>query len=53
MIKKTKFFSRKGFEGAIALFVDFEIVYENIKCGKMKPTNKEIEEKSAKIKKSI
>ena len=48
--KKNKVFFSEGFEGAIALFVDFEIVYENIKCGKMKPTNKEIEEKVLKSK---
>ena len=48
--KKNKVFFSEGFEGAIALFVDFEIVYENIRCGKMKPTNKEIEEKVLKSK---
>ena len=48
--KKNKVFFSEGFEGAIALFVDFEIVYENIKCGKMKLTNKEIEEKVLKSK---
>ena len=48
--KKNKVFFSEGFEGAIALFVDFEIVYENIKCGEMKPTNKEIEEKVLKSK---
>ncbi len=48
--KKTKVFFSEGFAGAIALFVDFEIVYENIKCGKMKSANKEIEEKVLKSK---
>ena len=43
--EKNKVFFSEGFEGAIALFVDFEIVYENIKSGKIKLTNKEIEEK--------
>ena len=32
--EKNKVFFSEGFEGAIALFVDFEIVYENIKEGK-------------------
>lgn len=48
--KKNMVFFSEGFEGAIALFVDFEIVYENIKCGKMKLINKEIEEKVLKSK---
>ena len=33
--EKVKVFFSEGFEGAIALFVDFEIVFENIKKGQM------------------
>ena len=44
MMKKLKFFS-EGFEGCIALFVDFDIVYENVKNRKIKITDKELERK--------
>ena len=43
--EKNKVFFSKGFEGAIALFVDFDIVYENIKNRKTKLIDKEIEKK--------
>ena len=40
---KEKVFFSEGFQGAIALFVDFNIVYENIKKQKTNIANKEIE----------
>ena len=49
--EKIKVFFSEGFEGAIALFVDFDIVYENIKNGKTKLTNKDLENKVTKTKK--
>lgn len=48
--EKNKVFFSEGFEGAIALFVDFNIVYENIKNGKTKLIDKEIENKVLKAK---
>lgn len=48
--EKNKVFFSEGFEGAIALFVDFNIVYENIKNGKTKLIEKEIEGKVLKSK---
>ena len=42
---KVKVLFSEGFEGAIALFVDFDIVYNDIKCGKTKLDNKELEDK--------
>ncbi len=43
--EKTKVFFSEGFEGAIALFADFEIVFNNIKSGQMKIDDKEVEER--------
>ena len=48
--EKNKVFFSEGFEGAIALFVDFDIVYENIKNRKNKLIDKEIEKKVLKTK---
>lgn len=48
--EKNKIFFSEGFEGAIALFVDFDIVYENIKNRKTKLIDKEIENKVLKSK---
>lgn len=48
--EKNKVFFSEGFEGTIALFVDFEIVYENIKEGKSNIVDKEIENKVIKSK---
>lgn len=48
--EKTKVFFSEGFEGAIALFVDFSIVYDNIKTGKTKLANKKLENKVIKSK---
>lgn len=42
---KVKVFFSEGFEGCIALFVDFSIVYENIRNRKVKLDNKKLEEK--------
>lgn len=42
---KSKVFFSEGFEGAIALFVDFDIVYRNIKNRQVKLQNKELENK--------
>lgn len=47
---KIKVFFSEGFEGAIALFVDFDIVYNDIKNGKTQLDNKRVEDK---VKKSI
>ncbi len=43
--EKTKVFFSEGFEGAIALFADFEIVFNNVKSGQMKIDDKEVEER--------
>lgn len=43
--EKVKVFFSEGFEGAIALFADLQIVYDKIKNGQMKATDKYIEEK--------
>ncbi len=43
--EKTKVFFSEGFEGAVALFADFEIVFNNIKSGQMKIDDKGIEER--------
>lgn len=48
--EKNKVFFSEGFEGAISLFVDFNIVYENIKNGKTKIKDKDIESKVLKTK---
>ena len=42
--KKKVFFS-EGFEGTIALFVDFELVYDQIKLGKTDILDKNLEKK--------
>lgn len=42
---KVKVFFSEGFEGCIVLFVDFSIVYENIRNRKVKLDNKKLEEK--------
>lgn len=41
--EKVKVFFSEGFEGTIALFVDFQIVYDSIKKGQMKVTDKDVE----------
>lgn len=41
---KIKVFFSEGFEGAIALFVDFDIVFEKIKKGQMHISDKYIKE---------
>lgn len=43
--EKVKVFFSEGFEGAIALFVDFQIVYDKIKKGQMKVTDEYVLEK--------
>ena len=43
--EKIKVFFSEGFEGCIALFIDFDIVYENIKNRKTKLLDKELEKK--------
>lgn len=43
--EKVKVFFSEGFEGAIALFVDFQIVYDQIKKGQMKVTDECVETK--------
>ena len=43
--EKVKVFFSEGFEGCIALFVDFNIVYNDIKSGKTKLKDKDIENK--------
>ena len=48
--EKNKVFFSEGFEGAIALFVDFNIVYENIKKRKIKLIDKKIKNKVLKSK---
>lgn len=47
---KIKVFFSEGFEGAIALFVDFDIVYNNIKMKKETLADKRLEEKVLKSK---
>lgn len=41
--EKSRVFFSEGFEGAIALFVDFQMVYDKLKTGQMKVTDKDIE----------
>lgn len=43
--EKVKVFFSEGFEGTIALFVDFQIVYDSIKKGLMKVKDKDVETK--------
>lgn len=43
--EKVKVFFSEGFEGCIALFVDFNIVFNKIKNGQMKSADKSIEKK--------
>ncbi len=43
--EKIKVFFSEGFEGCIALFIDFDIVYENIKNRKTKLLDEELEKK--------
>ena len=43
--EKNKVFFSEGFEGSIALFVDFQIVYDKIKTGQMKIADKYVIEK--------
>ena len=43
--KKTKVFFSVGFTGAVALYVDFDIVYRDIKTKKVKLNDKELERK--------
>ncbi len=47
---KIKVFFSEGFEGAIALFVDFDIVYNNIKMKKEMLADKKLEEQVLKSK---
>ena len=39
--EKIKVFFSEGFEGAIALFVDFQIVYDNVRAGQMTTTDED------------
>lgn len=48
--EKVKVFFSEGFEGAIALFVDFQIVYDQIKEGQMKVTDECVKTKVLKSK---
>ena len=41
---KTKVFFSEGFEGAVALFVDFEMVFNKIKTGQIKRMDKRLEQ---------
>jgi len=43
--EKIKTFFSEGFEGAIALYVDFQIVYEKVRAGQVKLTDKSITQK--------
>ncbi len=43
--EKTKVFFSEGFEGAISLFADFEIVFNNVKSGQMKIDDRDVEER--------
>lgn len=43
--EKIKVFFSEGFEGAIALFVDFQLVYDKIKAGQMAITDDSIMKK--------
>lgn len=43
--EKIKVFFSEGFEGCIALFIDFDIVYENIKNRKTNLLDEELEKK--------
>lgn len=43
--EKTKVFFSEGFEGAVALFVDFDIVFDKVKKGQMKVADKCIEKR--------
>lgn len=47
---KTKVFFSEGFEGAIALFVDFDIVFNKIKTGQTKLTDRDLEQRVLKSK---
>lgn len=43
--EKIKTFFSEGFEGAIALYVDFQIVYDKVRAGQVKPTDEGITQK--------
>ena len=43
--EKIKTFFSEGFEGAIALYVDFQIVYDKIRTGQVRITDKNISQK--------
>lgn len=47
---KIKTFFSEGFEGAIALYVDFQIVYDKIRAGQVKLTDEGIMQKITKSK---
>ena len=47
---KVKVFFSEGFEGAIALFVELQIIYDNVKKRQMKVTDKGVETKLLKSK---
>ena len=48
--KKLKVFFSEGFEGAIALFVDFDIVFDRIKKEQMKVTDEFVKKQLLKSK---
>ncbi len=48
--EKIKTFFSEGFEGAIALYVDFQIVYDKVRAGKVKLTDEGITQKIMKSK---
>ncbi len=48
--EKIKTFFSEGFEGAIALYVDFQIVYDNVKTGQVKLKDESITQKIMKSK---
>lgn len=48
--EKVKVFFSEGFEGAIALYVDFDIVFDKIRKGQMNTTDKSIKNKVLKSK---
>lgn len=48
--EKVKTFFSEGFEGAIALYVDFQIVYDKVKAGQVKIADESITRKIMKSK---
>lgn len=43
--EKIKVFFSEGFEGAVALYVDFDIVFNKIRKGEMKPADEFVRKK--------